>query len=101
MTRKGSKQLKDDERASQVASPTLAPGETDQTIMKDPATLTEAKRKSQEFFNTPERLQGIRDTQKRRAKMTEEERAEDLEKRRLSMGLLPIDIVQEMRKRDK
>ena len=77
MTRKCSKQLTDDERASQVASPTLAPGETDQTIFKDPATLTEAERQSQELFNTPERIQGIRDAQKRRAKMTEVERAED------------------------
>ena len=31
--------------------------------------------------------------------MTKEERAEDLEKTRLSMGLFPIDIVQDMRKR--
>ena len=100
MTRKGSEQLTDDERASQVASPTLAPGEMDQTILKYPATLTEAERKSQKFW-TPERLQGIRYAQKRRAKMTEEERAVDLEKTRLSMGLLPIDIVQEMRERDK
>ena len=72
MTRKGPKQLTDDERASQVASPTLAPGETDQKILKDPATLMEAKRKSQEFW-TPERLQGIQDAQERRAKTTEEE----------------------------
>ena len=67
--------------------------------MKDPETLTDAERKSQEFW-IPKRLQGIRDAQKRRAKMTEEERAEDLEKTRLSMGLLPIDIVREMRERD-
>ena len=33
--------------------------------------------------------------------MTKEERAEDLEKTRLSMGLLPIDIVRDMRKRDR
>ena len=33
--------------------------------------------------------------------MTEEERAEDLEKTRLSMGMLPKTIMLEMRKRDK
>ena len=53
VTRKGSKQLIDEERASQVASltrapsPTIPPGEIDGTIMKDPVTLTAAKRKSQ------------------------------------------------------
>ena len=100
MKRKGSKQLTDDERASQVAYQ-IPPGEEDQTIFKDPATLIEAGRKSQEFFNTPERIQGIRDAQKRRAKMTEEERDKYLEKTRLSMGLLPKDIMLDMRKRDK
>ena len=55
ITRKGSKQLTDDKRASQVASQ-VPPGEEDQTIFKDPATLTEAVRKYQEFFNTPERI---------------------------------------------
>ena len=52
---KGSKQLTDDERASQVASQ-AAPQVEDQSIFKDPATLTEARRQSQEFFNTPEEL---------------------------------------------
>ena len=33
--------------------------------------------------------------------MTKEERAEDLEKTRLSMGLLPEDIMLDMRKRDR
>ena len=63
--------------------------------------MKEAGRKSQEFFNTPERIKDIRDAQARRAKMTEEERAEDLEKTRLSMGLLPKDIMLATRKRDK
>ena len=76
------------------------PGETDQKLLKDPATLTAAERKYSTFW-TPERLQGIRDAQERRAKMTEEERAVDLEKTRLRMGMLPIVIVQEMKERDK
>ena len=101
MTRKVSNQLTDDERASQVASLTLAPGEEDQTIFKDPVTLTETGRKSQELFNTPERIQGIQDAKARRAKMTKEERAKYLEKTRLSKGLLPKEIILEMRKRDK
>ena len=55
VTRKGSKQLTDEERASQVASPTrspsptIQPGEIDEPIMRDPATLTEAGRRSQAF----------------------------------------------------
>ena len=61
ITRKGSKQLTDDERASQV-------------MFEDPVILTEAKRKSQEFFNTPERIKGIQDAQAARAKMTKEEK---------------------------
>ena len=89
MTRKGSKQLTDNERASQLAYPTLAPGETDGTVLKDPATLTAAERKSQEFW-TPEILQGAREVQEKRANMTEEERAIEIEKTRLSLGMLPI-----------
>ena len=55
VTRKGSKQLTDEERASQVASPTrspsptIQPGEIDELIMRDPATLTEAGIRSQAF----------------------------------------------------
>ena len=75
ITRKGSKQLTYDERASQVASQVEDP-----LIFKDPATLTEAGRQSQEFFNTPERIKGIKDAQAARAKMTKEEREEELEK---------------------
>ena len=105
MTRKGSKQLTDEEIASQVASPTrlasptrapsptIPPGEIDGTIMRDPATLTSAERKSQAFF-TPEMMQGIRDAQKKRAKTTVEERAIAYEKTRLSMVMLPIETVQ-------
>ena len=100
ITRKGSKQLTDDERVSQVAYQ-VPPQEYDQKIFKDPATLTEAVRHSQEFFNTPERIKDIRDSQAAHAKMTEEERAEDLEMTRLSMGMLPKAIMLEMRKRDK
>ena len=91
VTRKGSKQLTDEERASQVAfptrvasptrvpSPTIPPGEIDGTIMRYPVTLTAAERKSQAFW-TPEMLQGVRDAQKKRAKMTVEERAIAYEK---------------------
>ena len=33
--------------------------------------------------------------------MTEEERAVDIEKTRLSMGMLPMEIVREMKERDR
>ena len=105
MTRKGSKQLTDEERASQVASPTRAPSPTippdeiDATIMRDPETLTEAERRSQAFF-TPEMMQGVREAQKKRAKMTPEERTINTEKTRLSMEMLPIAIVQQMKADD-
>ena len=88
--------MTDEERASQVASPTLAPGETDGTVLKDPATLTAAKRKYSTFW-TPEILQGIQDAQEKRTKMTEEERAIDYEKTRLRLGMLPIAIVRQMK----
>ena len=99
MTRKGSKQLTDDEIASQVASPTLAPGETDGTVLKDPATLTAAERKSSTFW-TPDRLQGIRYSQEKRAKMTKEERAVDFEKTCMSLVMIPIETVKEMKEDD-
>ena len=103
VTRKGSKQLTDKERASQVASLTrspsltIPPGEIDEPIIRDPATLTEAGRRSQAFarqmkaddikraeraegptpeakrgspFFTPEIMQGVREAQEKRAKMT-------------------------------
>ena len=100
MTRKGSKQLTDDKRASQVASPTLAPDETDQKLLKDPATLTAAKRKSSAFW-TPEIIQGAREVQEKRVNMTEEEKAIDIEKTRLILGMLPIEIVRDMKENDK
>ena len=93
-------QLMDDERVSQVASQ-VVPQVKDPLIFKDPATLTEAERQSQEFFNTPERIKGIQDALAARAKMTEEERDEELEKMRLSMGILLKAIVLEMKKRGK
>ena len=105
VTRKGSKQLTDEEISSQVASPTRAPsptippGEIDSTIMRDPATLTKAERRSQALF-TPEMMKGVREAQKKRAKMTPEERAINTEKTRLSMGLLPIAIVRQMKADD-
>ena len=106
------KQLTDEERASQVASRTrvasptrvayltIPPGEIDGTIMRDPATLTAIERKSQAFF-TQEMMQGVRDAQKKCAKRTPEERAIAYEKTRLSMGILPIETVQEMRENNR
>ena len=102
VTRKSSKQLTDEERASQVASPTRAssltipPGEIDATIMRYPATLTEAERRSQAFF-TLEMMQGIQDAQKKRPKMNPEEIDIDCEKTRLSMGMISIAIVRHMK----
>ena len=75
MTRKDSEQLTDDERESQVASPTrvafptrvasptIPPCEIDETVQKHPATLTAAERNSQAFW-TPEILQGVRDAKR-------------------------------------
>ena len=80
-------------------SPTIPPSEIDATIMRDPATLTEAERRSQAFF-TPEMMQGVREAQKKRAKMTPEEIAINTEKTHLSMGLLPIEIVRQMKADD-
>ena len=112
MTRKGSKQLTDDERESlvasptrvasqtRVASPTIPPDKIDGTIQRDPATLAAIERKSQAFW-TPEILQGVRDAQKKCAKMTKKERAIAYEKTRLSLGMLPIETVREMREDDR
>ena len=112
MTRKGSKQLTDEERSSQVASPTsvasptrapsprIPPGKMDGTIMRDPEILTAIERKSPSFW-TPEILQGVKDAQKKHAKMTVEERAIAYEKTRLSMGMLPIATMREMRENDR
>ena len=68
--------------------------------MRDPATLTAAEIKSQAFF-TPEMMQGVRYAQKKCARMTPEERAKAYENTRLSMGMLPIAIVQEMKEDDR
>ena len=45
-------------------------------------------------------MQGVRDAQKKRAKMTPEERAIECEKTRMSMGMLPISIVRQMKADD-
>ena len=73
----------------------------DPLIFKDPATLTEAERQSHELFNTPERIKGTQDAQAARAKMTKEEKEEELENMRLSMGMLPKAIMLAMKKRGK
>ena len=94
VTRKGSKQLTDEERASQVASPirspspTIPPGEVDDN---DPGG-------SQLF--TPEITQGVRESQKKRAKMTPEERSIEIEKTCLSLGMLPMAIMRQMKEDD-
>ena len=73
----------------------------DPLTFKDPTTLTEAGRQSQEFFNTPQRIKGIQDAQVAHAKKTEEEREEELERICLSMGMLPKAIMLAMKKRGK
>ena len=87
VTRKGSKQLTDKERASQVASPTrspspkIPPGEIDATIMIDPATLTEAGRRSQAFTRQIE----TDEAQEKRVNMTKEERFIEIQEKRANM----------------
>ena len=88
ITRKVSKQLTDDERASEV-------------MFKDPATLTEAERQSQAFFNNTERIQGIQDSQAARANITKEEIEAQVDSLRQNMGLLPKDVVMAMKKKGK
>ena len=89
VTRKGPKQLTDEERASQVASPirspspTIPPGEIDET-------LTEPGRKAQAFAQQI----AADEAQEKRVNMNEEERSIAIEKTRLSLGMLPIAIVQ-------
>ena len=103
VTIKGSKQLTDEERASQVASPTrspsptIPPGETDEPIMRYPATLTEAGRRSQAFAQQI----AADEAQEKRANMIEEERSIAIEKTRLSLGMPPIAIVRQMKADDK
>ena len=88
ITRKGSKQLTDDERASQV-------------MFKDPATLTEAERQSQALFNTPERIKFIQDAQAAHAKMTEKEKEAEVDSLHQKMGMLPKAIIMTLKNRGK
>ena len=95
VTRKGSKQLTDKERASQVASPirslspTIPPGEIDET-------LTEPGSRAQAFA----RQIAADEAQEKRANMTEEERSIGIEKTRLSLGMLQMAIVRQMKADD-
>ena len=80
-TRKGSKKLTDAERVSQV-------------MFQDPEKLTDAERSSQEMFKYPETIKSIAKFQSAPAKMTEEEKADEIYDVRKRLGRLP-------RKRDK
>ena len=80
-TRKGSKKLTDAERVSQV-------------MFQDPETLTEAERASQAMFKYPETIKCISKFQAARAKINEEEKADEIYDIRKQFGRLP-------RKRDK
>ena len=74
--RKVLKKLTDDKRASQV-------------MFKYPATLTEAERASQAMFKYPETIKSISKFQPARAKMTEEEKADEIDDVRKRLGRLP------------
>ena len=80
VTRKGLKQLTDEERASQVASPirspslTIPPGKIDET-------LTEPGRRAQAFA----RQIAADESQEKRANMTEEERSIEIQEKRANM----------------
>ena len=83
--RKGSKQLTDEERASQVASRTIPPviapenkGDDDDGEESD----------GQPPWFGKEVMDGVRAAQKRRKTMTPEERAEKIEATRKSMGMI-------------
>ena len=95
VTRKGSKQLTDEERESQVASPIRSPSP------KIPPGEAEDNGPGGFPFFTPEIMQGVREAQKKRAKITPEERTIEIEKTRLSMEMLPMAIVQQMKADDK
>ena len=95
VTRKGSKQLTDEERASQVASPIRSPSPT-----IPPGEAEDNSPGGSPLF-TPEIMQGVREAQKKRVKMTPEERTIEIEKTRLSMGMLPMAIVRQMKADDK
>ena len=105
VTRKGSKQLTDEERLSQVASPirspspTITPGEIDETLTEEPGSRAQAFARKiaadeaqEKRANMTEEERSI-EIQEKRANMTEEERAIAIEKTRLSLGMLPIAIV--------
>ena len=87
VTRKGSKQLTDEERASQVASPIrslspkIPPGKIDDPIMIDPATLTESGIRSQAFA----RQIAADEAQEKRANTTKEERSIEIQEKRAQM----------------
>ena len=95
VTRKGSKQLTDEERVSQVASLIRSPSPT------IPSGEAEDNGPGGSPFFTPEIMQGVQEAQKKRAQMTPKERAIDIEKTRLSMGMLPMAIVRQMKSDDK
>ena len=88
ITRKGLKQLRDDERVSQVMS-------------KYPATMAEAERQSQEFFNNQERIKGIQNAQAARANMTKEEKEEEVDRLCQKMGMLLKAVSMTLKKRGK
>ena len=81
VTRQGSKQLTDEERASQVASPTIPP-----------ESEREDNGPGGSPFFTPEVMQGVRKAQKKRAKMTPEERAKQRANTRGSAVPEPLEI---------
>ena len=106
ITRKGSKQLTDEERASQVASrtippvipPVIAPVTAPVIAPEDEGDDEEGEYNGgRPPFFTKEVMDGVRAAQKRRKTLTPEERAEEIEATRLSMGMLLIAIVREMK----
>ena len=91
ITRKGSKQLTDEERASQVASRTIPPVIAPVIAPEDEGDDNEGEDNGgRPPFFTKEVMDGVRAAQKRRKTMTPEERAEEIEATRLSMGMLPM-----------
>ena len=90
MTRKGSKQLTDEERASQVASPTIPPeSEGEDNEGEDNGGRSP--------FFTSEVMRGVQESQKRRKTMTPEELAIEIDETRLSLGLIPMADLRQMK----
>ena len=58
-------------------------------MFKDPVTLTEAERASQEMFKDPDTIRGIAKFQAARANMTDEEKAEEVDGKRKQLRMLP------------